>query len=221
MISNTGAFTDPIDNRVYKTVKIGSQVWMAENLNASRYRNGDPIPQIPDDEEWGEANNGAWCYYDNESKHERPFGKLYNWHTVKDPRSLAPEGWHIPTDEEWQELELYLGMGQHQLNITGWRGNTGGGKLKENGISHWHLPNEGATNESGFAAFPGGYRDVEGTFYVLGSSGYWWSSSEFERHFAWYRSLYYTSCKIHRTNSYEGDGFSIRCIKDSLPETEK
>jgi uncharacterized protein (TIGR02145 family) len=212
--SKTGTFSDPLDGRIYKTIRIGKQVWMAENLNAGRYRNGDPIPNVADDTKWGELTIGGWCFYNNESKNENPWGRLYNWHAVNDPRGLAPECWHIPTDEEWQELELHLGMGKHMVNITGWRGTMGGGKLKEAGLSHWHEPNEGATNESGFTAVPGGYRDVEGGFYVLGASGYWWSSSEFTRHFAWYRSLYFSSSKIHRTNSYEGDGFSIRCLRD-------
>jgi uncharacterized protein (TIGR02145 family) len=212
--SKTGTFSDPIDGRIYKTIKIGKQVWMAENLNASMYRNGDLIPNVPDNIKWGELTGGGWCYYNNDSKNEHPFGKLYNWHALNDPRGLAPDGWHIPSDEEWQILELKLGMGEHLLNGTGWRGSLEGGKLKEAGEDHWHNPNEGATNESGFTAFPGGYRDVEGMFYVLGTSGYWWSTTEFTKHFAWYRSLYFTSSKIHRTNSYEGDGFSIRCIKD-------
>ena len=214
MKSETGKFTDPIDGRIYRTIRIGNQIWMVDNLNESKYRNGDPIPNVPDNDQWGDLSNGAWCYYNNETKHEQIYGKLYNWFAVNDQRGLAPEGWHIPTDDDWKELELFLGMSKNVVNRTGWRGTTGGGKLKENGTKHWKAPNDGATNESGFTAIPGGYRDVDGFFYVLGSSGYWWSSSEHLTHFAWYRSLYYTSCKVHRTNSYEGDGFSVRCIRD-------
>jgi uncharacterized protein (TIGR02145 family) len=202
------------NGRIYKTVKIGNQVWMAENLNTASYRNGDPIPNVQDGDEWGNVTRGAWCCYNNEAKYEKAYGKLYNWLAVKDPRILAPEGWHVPSDDEWKELEAFLGIDKFHLNKTGWRGETVGGKLKEKGSSRWKSPNEGATNESGFTALPGGYRDVDGSFYVLGSSGYWWCSSEDHPHFAWYRSLYYTNNQIHRTNSYEGDGFSVRCIRD-------
>ena len=140
---------------------------------------------------------------------------MYNWYAVNDPRGLAPEGWHIPTDAEWKELEMYLGMSQAETGYTGWRGKDDGCILKETGTLHWHALNEGATNESGFTALPGGYRDVDGYFYVLGYSGYWWSSTEHHTYFAWYRSLYYTDSEVHRTNSYEGDGFSVRCLRDS------
>jgi len=214
MDAETGTFTDPGDGRVYRTIKIGHQVWMAENLNVSRYRNGDPIPNVRDEEEWGRLSGGAWCHYDNETEHEATYGKLYNWYAVSDPRGLAPAGWHIPTDEEWKELEMCLGMRQAEAGYKGWRGKDHGGMLKEPGTLHWKAPNSGATDESGFTALPGGYRDVDGCFYVLGYSGYWWSASQFAPYFAWYRSLYYTHSKIHRTNSYEGDGFSVRCLRD-------
>lgn len=210
----TGEFTDPGDGRVYKTVKLGNQLWMVENLNVSKYRNGDPIPEIRDDDKWGETDIGAWCCYNNENENEERFGKLYNWYTVNDPRGLAPEGWHIPSDSEWKELEVYLGMSQKEIDKTGWRGMNEGCKLKEKGTSHWKPPNDCATNKSGFTGLPGGYRDVSGEFLINGFSGYWWSSSEQETYFAWYRTLYYTSDKIHRTSGYAGDGFSVRCIQD-------
>ena len=109
---------------------------------------------------------------------------------------------------------MYLGMNPVKAGKTGWRGDGKGGVLKEKGILHWHAPNEGATNESGFTGLPGGYRDVNGLFYVNGYSGYWWSSTEKETYFAWYRTLYYTHNEIHRATGYEGDGFSVRCIKN-------
>jgi len=213
MDTETGTFTDPRDGKVYKTVKIGNQVWMAENLNVSKYRNGDPIPNVQDDDEWGQLSTGAWCNFNNETKNEKIYGKLYNWYAVNDPRGLAPEGWHIPTDAEWKELEMYLGMSKAEAGYKGWRGQDDGDVLKETGTLHWHEPNEDATNKSGFTALPGGYRDVDGGFYVLGYSGYWWSFSEYQTFFAWYRSLYHTHSDLHRTNSYEGDGFSVRCLK--------
>lgn len=214
MHSETGTFTDPMDGKIYKTIKTGNQVWMAENLDATKYRNGDAIPNIKDTEKWGNVNSGACCYYDNSTKNGKIYGRLYNWYAVTDPRGLAPEGWHIPSDEEWKDLEIYLGMRQAETNYKAWRGTGEGGKLKEPGTAHWKTPNEGATNETGFTALPGGYRDVCGDFFVLGYAGYFWSSTEQAKYFAWYRSLYHSYSKIHRTNGYVGDGFSVRCIKD-------
>jgi len=205
---------DPVDGRVYRTVRIGSQVWMAENLDAGHYRNGDPIPLVEHPRMWGRGEKGACCFQGNDPGNGSFFGRLYNWFAVNDPRGLAPEGWHVPEDSEWQELEMYLGMRRSDLNRTGWRGDNAGGKLKEQGTRRWKEPNTGATNEAGFNAVPGGYRDVDGSFYVLGTCCYWWSATEYTDHFAWYRSLYYTSYRIHRTNSYVGDGFSVRCIRD-------
>lgn len=110
-----GTLKDLRDGKVYKTVKIGTQTWMAENLNVDRFRNGDLIPQAKSDEEWkaaGENGKPAWCFYDNNPKNGEKFGKLYNWYTVSDPRGLAPKGWHIPSDKEWTVLTEYLGGGE-------------------------------------------------------------------------------------------------------------
>ncbi|MBN1185878.1 MAG: fibrobacter succinogenes major paralogous domain-containing protein [Bacteroidales bacterium] len=214
MINETGTFTDPSDGRVYRTVKIGRQIWMAENLDAEKYRNGDLIANRKGKNEWGKSEAGAWCFYDNKAKNEETYGKLYNWFAVSDLRGLAPDGWHIPTDDEWKELEIYLGLGKADAGYRGWRGSDIGGKLKETGTMHWCGPNTGATNESGFTARPGGYRDIDGFFYVLGYGGYWWSASEHTEYIVWYRSLYHTYSKIHRTDSYAGDGFSVRCIRN-------
>jgi len=210
----TGSFLDPIQGRSLKTVRIGDQIWMVENLNVSTYSNGDPIPNITNVKQWGRLTSGGWCYYENDPKYAEIYGKLYNWHAVNDPRGLAPEGWHIPSDEEWRELEMLLGMSDVEATDTGWRGEGIGSMLKEHGPSHWKAPNDKATNESGFTALPGGYRDVNGLFYVGGYSSYWWSSAEKDAYFSWYRSLYHSSTKVHRTTGYEGDGFSVRCLKD-------
>ncbi len=102
------------DGNIYKTVKIGDQVWMAENLGVSRYRNGDPIPEVQDPEKWKSLKTGAWCYYKNDEEYGEIYGKLYNWHAVNDPRGLAPEGWHVPSDKEWMKLERYLGMSKEE-----------------------------------------------------------------------------------------------------------
>lgn len=208
------SFKDPRDGIVYKIVRIGNQVWMSENLRAKQYQNGDPIQNVQKEEEWGNTSTGAWCHYDNDIGLESIYGLLYNWNAVSDPRGLAPEGWHIPSDIDWKELELQLGINKKEIDLKGWRGDKHGYKLKVTGSTHWHEPNNGATNETGFYALPGGYRDVEGFFYAIGNGGYWWSSTEHQKYFAWYRSLFYTSGKIHRITSYEGDGFSVRCIKN-------
>ncbi|MCX6159142.1 MAG: fibrobacter succinogenes major paralogous domain-containing protein [Ignavibacteriae bacterium] len=154
-----------IDGNVYKTVKIGNQEWMAENLNVGHYRNGDVIPQVQDDNEWENLRTGAWCYYENEKSNGKTYGKLYNWYAVNDPRGLAPEGWHIPSDVEWNIIIDYLGGGD-----------VAGGKMKAK--TKWESPNTGATNESGFTGLPGGLRGYDGIFYYIGKTADFWSSSE-------------------------------------------
>lgn len=155
-----------------KTVKIGNQVWMAENLNVDLFRNGDPISEVKSNEEWERARKRgkpAWCYYNNNPKSGKKYGKLYNWYAVSDLRGLAPEGWHIPNREEWVSLFDYLGGKE-----------VAGGKLKEAGTTNWHSPNKGATNESGFSALPGGYRlGDNGIFGLIGDSSQFWSATEY------------------------------------------
>lgn len=209
-----GIFKDPVEGIVYQTVALGNQVWMAENLNQSKYRNGHQILNIVDDDEWGNNTDGAWCYFDNKPENGVKYGKLYNWHAVNNPHGLAPEGWRIPSDADWKELEMFLGMIPRLADSSGWRGNNEGCMLKETGTSHWKAPNECATNKSGFTALPGGYRDVSGEFFVNGYSGYWWTSTEYQPNFSWYRTLYYTHNKIHRKRGFIGDGFSVRCVQD-------
>jgi uncharacterized protein (TIGR02145 family) len=194
-------------------VKIGTQVWMKKNLDVDKYRNGDPIPQVKDASQWTKLKSGAWCYYHNDPATGKIYGKLYNWFAVNDPRGLAPEGWHIATDEEWTALTGFLGSDS-----------TAGGKLKESGTTHWQKPNTGATNESGFTALPGGYRLIDGTFNNIGKYGYWWTSTKSEIVNPWYRNLTYIHSVINRNNgSMKGEtaprsvneaGFSVRCVKD-------
>ena len=153
-----------IDGNVYKTIKIGDQLWMAENLKVTRYNNEDSIPHITDPGMWAELNSGAYSIYENDTNNVSIYGLLYNWHAVTDNRKIAPVGWHVPTDDEWKELEMYLGMSQSDADDVGWRGTDEGGKLKETGTAHWISPNTGATNESGFTALPSGNRFYDGTF---------------------------------------------------------
>jgi len=190
-----------IDGNVYKTVSIGNQEWMAENLNVEHYRNGDIIPQVQDTDDWFKLTTGAWCYYENNSENGKYYGKLYNWYAVNDSRGLAPKGWHIPCDAEWIQLTDILGGKK-----------VAGGKLKA--ISMWNNPNTGATNESGFTAYPRGLRDIFGYFSLLGEFGYFWSSSENEIIFAWYCELSYEYSGVIRDYYGKNFGLNIRCVKD-------
>lgn len=191
-----------VDN--YPSVIIGNQEWMTENLNTDVFRNGDPIPKAQSEAEWREAGASgkpAWCYYNNDPGNGILYGKLYNWYAVNDPRGLAPEGWHLPSDEEWTKLTDYLG-GQFQA----------GGKLKSTSL--WENPNEGATNESGFSGLPGGYCGSDGYFSLVGCVGYWWSSSEDNTDAARTRNLDCLAEDVSRHINLKSDGYSVRCLRD-------
>ncbi|MDD5529702.1 MAG: fibrobacter succinogenes major paralogous domain-containing protein [bacterium] len=187
----------------YKTIKIDKQEWMAENLNVSCYRNGDSIPQVQDAEKWKNLTTGAWCYYKNNAEHEKTYGKLYNWYAVNDPRGLAPEGWHIPSDSGWAILADCLGG----KDIAG-------GKLKESDTTHWTSPNVGATNETGFSALPGSARSPDGSFGCMGHSGGWWSTTEFDTTSAWCHPMSYHDTSVHRNSYDKRCALSIRCVRD-------
>jgi len=207
-------FTD-INGNTYQTVQIGDQCWMAENLKVTRYRNGDPIPNVTDITEWTGLSTGAYCNYNNNSGNVATYGRLYNWYAVDDSRNIAPAGWHVPTDAEWRQLEMYLGMSQSQADSTGWRGTDEGGKMKETGTSHWYSPNTGATNESGFSALPGGNRSYNGYFYTLGIYASFWSSTEYNSSIAWDRILDFISAQVERDYYSKQNGFSLRCLRDN------
>ncbi len=190
-------------NTNYKSVKIGNQIWMTENLNVDRFRNGDLIPEAKTVDEWelaGENKQPAWCYYNNDPVNGEKYGKLYNWYAVNDSRGLAPAGYHIPSDSEWTTLTTYLGGEDIATS-----------KLKSN--SGWN-ENGNGTNSTGFSGLPGGFRNNYGTFNSIGFSGYWWSSTENDTNDAWYRSLYCIYGNVGRDDSLKQDGFSVRCLKD-------
>lgn len=188
-----------------KEVTIGKQVWMTQNLNVDKFRNGDPIPEAKTDEEWskaGENGEPAWCYYNNNPDNGDRYGKLYNWYAVNDPRGLAPEGWKIPSDEEWSRLADFLG-GE----------SVAGTKMKSTDFWDDYEGKSGnGTNESGFSGLPGGYRDLIGTFGSIGKVGLWWSSTEDD---AWNRSLNYGNGNVGRgLNIFKNLGLSVRCLRD-------
>ena len=209
-----------IDSNTYQTVKIGDQWWMAENLKVTRYSNGDTIPNVTDNAEWAGLSTGALCVYSNDEGLVATYGRLYNWYAVDDNRDLAPTGWHVPTDDEWKELEIYLGMSQTDADSTEWRGTVEGGKLKLTGTTYWNSPNTGATNESGFSTLPGGAcSSSNGNFYYRGSCAFYWSSVEYDRGTAWHRRLNNSSSGVYRHIDTKRLGFSVRCIWDSISLT--
>jgi uncharacterized protein (TIGR02145 family) len=210
---STGTVTD-IDGNVYQTVKIGDQWWMAENLKVTHYRNGDSIPNVTDNYTWEYLTSGAYCEYNHDISNVAVYGRLYNWHAADDSRSIAPEGWHVPSDTEWKQLEMYLGMSQAEADLQGLRGTDEGGKLKEVGTTHWLSPNTGATDESGFTALPGGYRVTWGDFADLAYYACFWSSTEGGDNPAWYRRLRCDGPDILRHCNSKRFGFSVRCVKD-------
>ena len=201
-----GTMTDQEGN-VYKTIVIGSQEWMAENLNTSIYRNGDAIPTNLDNAAWQSATSGAWAYYNNDASYACPFGKLYNWYTCVDARQLCPVGWHVPSEAEWRVLIDNYGFGG-QLKTTGTI-------QAETGL--WHTPNADANNSSGFSGIPGGGRFADGTFQTLSYIGYWWSSSEETvggNGDAYHIELYDFDGYAYRTIGVKSYGYSLRCFRD-------
>ena len=211
--NDIGTITD-IDGNVYQNVTIGNQLWMAENLKVTHYRNGESIPNVTDETEWTNLSSGAYCNFDNNSSNVTTYGRLYNWYAVDDSRELAPAGWHVPTDEEWKQLEMYLGISQADVDGTSWRGTDEGGKLKEAGTEHWLNPNISATNSSGFSALPGGYCSRYGAFLLINQGADYCSATQASSQVAWFRSLDYDRTDIRRDDIIKTYGFSIRCIRD-------
>jgi uncharacterized protein (TIGR02145 family) len=201
------------DGRTYDLVEIGGQCWFADNLATDQYRNGDPIPTGLDSTTWQNTTAGAYAFYNDNLVNDSIYGKLYNWYTTVDSRGLCPTGWHVPTDCEWMYLEGSLGMSVTDQETAGNRSSNEGGALKA--TTNWISPNTGATNSSGFTAFPGGCRDFNGPYYDFGYFGHWWSSSENVSNGAWFRRLFYGSSAVYRINDYyKQDGFSVRCVRD-------
>ncbi|HOD88965.1 MAG TPA: FISUMP domain-containing protein [Bacteroidales bacterium] len=198
-----GTSTITYNGVTYNTVQIGSQCWLKENLKTTHYNDGTSIPNVTDNAIWETTTSGAYCCYDNNPSNCNTYGALYNWYAVNTDK-LCPNGWHVPSDAEWTTLVNYLGGAS-----------VAGGALKEAGTSHWSSPNTSATNSSGFSALPGGNRyGSDGSFYYLGSYGYWWSSTEYDGSNAWSRLLAYDFANVYRYYSYKRVGFSVRCLRD-------
>ncbi len=191
---------------IVNSVIIGNQEWQAENLDVDRFRNGDEISQVQSAAEWeqaGRERRPAWSYYENDAENGKIYGKLYNWYAVNDARGLAPEGWHIPTNEEWTILTDYLGGEE-----------VAGGKMKSTGTAYWNSPNEGATNESGFSALPGGYRENNGSFNDVRVFAFFWSATEGGSGYAWNFKLFFLNDGVFWYNNFKSYGASVRCLRD-------
>lgn len=214
--STINTVTD-VDGNVYKTLTLGTQTWMLENLKTTKYNDGTPIPNVTESLEWGNLNTGAYCNYNNLVSNATTYGRLYNWYAVNTEK-LAPKGWHVPNDGEWDALVEYLtnlgydyngaGIGKSMASVTGWD--------QAMFVSTGDEPS--TNNKSGFTALPAGYRYHEGSFNSLGQFAYWWSSTKRFSSFAnSNRSLAgigHYFFQYHYLYLEENHGFSVRCIKD-------
>jgi uncharacterized protein (TIGR02145 family) len=204
---NPGPNITDSENNTYKTVFIGTQQWMAENLKVSKYSDGTTIPNITDNTQWQNNTTGAWCYYDNNAANNAKYGKLYNWYAVSKTtngnKNVCPTGWHVPTDAEWTVLTDYLG-GE----------SVAGGKMKDVGTTSWNSSSTEVTNVSLFTGLPGGYRASFGSFPEIGYGGYWWSSKLHFMEGAWMIHLGDYFSEVTIGSSFKESGFSVRCLRD-------
>lgn len=211
--STPGTGVIDVNGNDYETVILGNgQEWMAENLRVSSYATGDPIPLIEDNSGWTPLSTGARAVYENEETTIADLGMLYNWFAVNDERKVCPDGWHVPTVEEWDALYLYLDPTVR--NDTNPRSMTAGAHLKALTTGLWQSQNYGATNLSGFNALPGGFRHTDGTFFARGQFSYWWTANERNNNTAFNRYAYYGNA--HAFAHYTGKriGYAVRCIRD-------
>jgi uncharacterized protein (TIGR02145 family) len=216
VIIETGTMTD-IDGNIYKTVKIGNQWCMAENLDVTHYRNGDLIPELSDSADWVSQTTGAYCIYDNGAGGLIAPGLLYSWSVISNPSIVAPAGWHIPSDDEWKQLEKTLGMSQQEADKFSWRGSDQADKLKSNDQNDWsEFGDVFSTNESGFTALAGSCRLFNSNWGDPGlkNTGFWWTSTSFDVSEAIYRYLDYKNSNVFRSHTDQHYGFSIRCVRD-------
>ena len=224
----TGTVTD-FDGNTYNTVKIGNQWWMVENLKVTHYPDGTPIPLVEDNSAWDALGytDKAYCFYNNSSANGDTYGALYTWAAAMNGaassgnnpsgvQGACPDGWHLPSDAEYKELEMYLGMSQSEADNSGWRGTNEGSKLAGNEAlwTNGTLDSNAEFGTSGFTALPGGYRDLNGTFTNLGHSAYFWGATEGGNSDAWSRGLNYDRSDVYRGYGYKYYGFSVRCTKD-------
>ena len=201
-----------IEGNMYKTVVIGSAVWMAENLRVTEFNDDGEIPHVSEAIEWIVLDGPGYCWYNNDSTYNAPlYGALYNWYAAS-ASNICPTGWHVPTDAEFNTMEVVLGLPQADVNIWGWRGTDHGSKMKS--TNGWNAGQNG-TNTSGFTALPGGYRFyLDGTFQGQNTYEYWWTTSQHDEERAWYRLLDGNNTAVYKASGDKRAGKAIRCVKD-------
>ena len=199
-------------------IKIGNQIWMKSNLDVETFRNGDSIMQATSFQQWSESMESkqpVWCYYDYDATNGEKWGKLYNWYAVNDPRGLAPLGWHVPSDNEWELLADFLGGTDNagdKMKITNeWEGYE---EEDDDGKPTGEFRSDAATNESGFSAYPSGVNTYRGLCATGNFRGCWWSTTKDNDDFPIYRLIYATFSDLDRQSSTDCRGASIRCLKD-------
>jgi len=215
------------DGNTYQAVRIGDQIWMTQNLKVTHYSDGSPIPFVEDDSNWNSLSltDKAYSWSNNNISTGNTYGALYTWAAAMNglessetnPSNIqgaCPSGWHLPSHNEWKQLEMYLGMSQVDADNSGWRGTDEGGKLKIKGTDYWRSPNTGANNSSGFTSIPSGYRIKEGTFLNIFVYAIYWSATEGPSTHAWYRHLMYDKAKSGSNYHDKRTGLSIRCVRD-------
>ena len=207
VLAGGGVVTD-VDKNTYKTLKIGTQEWMSENLRTTKYSDGTPIPNVTDSAQWSNLSTAAWCHYDNvSSQYDATYGKLYNWYAVN-TNKLCPSGWHVPTETDWTVLIDYLASNGNK--------GTQGKALKSK--SGWNDKRDGTsgngTDDYGWLGLPSGFRDYSGSFINIGNSGHWWSSSEASSSTAWASNLFNRAVKVDREYGDKIYGASVRCLRD-------
>ena len=229
----TDTIVDPRDGQVYNIVRIGKQWWMAENLNATKYSNGTPLVDGTGAGDITGDYTTKYFFWDNDDSatYAPTYGALYTWVAAMNGaassddnpsgvQGVCPCGWHLPSDSELKELEMFLGMSQADADGSLWRGTDEGGKLKEKGILHWADPNTGATNSSGFTALAGGARSENGNFLDISLQTAFWTCTETSSSSTWIRSLGYSNSEVYRAgNSLKDNGFSVRCLRDLFLDT--
>jgi uncharacterized protein (TIGR02145 family) len=194
----------------YKTIIIGTYEVMAENLNTSTYRNGDPIVTGLTNSQWQWTNGGAWTYYNNDASYACPYGKWYNWFAVAEQVGLCPSGWHVPNEEDWLGLLSFLDPNTPPGEV----GNVSGGPMKSVGTTYWVSPNDFATNSSGFSGLPNGNRFMTGVYYSIGQNSNWWSADQFNSQEAWFVSMSTTGIENGHYHSDKNVGYPVRCFRD-------
>lgn len=203
-----------LDNNQYMIIKIGNQYWFQQNLKTTKYSDGSEIASGLDENEWKQTTSGAYAVYGNLSKNADTYGLLYNGYAVSTGK-LCPEGWHIPSDQEWKELEKFLGVGNDEINRTGGRSALAGLVKFPN---YWKDNSMTMENKSGFSVLPAGTRNDVGDFIVGGQFAGFWTSTPYETadNYLWYRHFYYNTSEFGRNYVIKNNGYSCRCLKDSL-----